>query len=122
MSEKHATFVSEINHTLATMKAEQQKFVYTVAESPKKEDVDKISLSVKELRDAYNADLLRVERNNRDAMDSVAADLMKNINDVKSDTLENKVELMNVKEKLEMVSNDMSDIKEYVERSVIPCD
>ena len=84
--------------------------------------VRSIAIEVKELREAYNADLLRVERGNRDAMDSVAADLVKSINDVKSNALNNTVDLDNLKGTLEMVSREVSDIKEYVERSVLTCD
>ena len=68
-------------------------------------NVRSIAIEVKELREAYNADLLRVERGNRDAMDSVAADLVKSINDVKSNALNNTVDLDNLKGTLEMVSS-----------------
>jgi hypothetical protein len=86
------------------------------------DQVKEVAVQLKEVKEAYNSDLLRVERSNRDAMDSVAADLVKNINDLKSDTLGTKLELVNMKENLDMVSNEISDIKEYVERSVLTCD
>ena len=71
-----------------------------------------LAVDIKELKDTYHMDLIRVERDCTNRVDSVAADILHRVTEVQSDTLANTTEMNDVKVKMEDLSGDVREIKQ----------
>lgn len=78
-----------------------------------------LAVDVKELKEAYNADLIRVERDSTNRFDTMAADLVHKIDNVRSDVLANTTEMNDFKYILENVNNDVKEIKNMFDKDTV---
>jgi len=83
-----------------------------------------LAVDVKDLKEAYNSDLIRVERDSTNRFDTMAADLIHKIDMVKSDALGNMTDLNDLKSVVENISSELKEIQTCFQKDtvVICCD
>jgi len=81
-----------------------------------------LAVDIKDLKESYNADLLRVERDSTNRFDTIAAELLYKISDVKSQSLLNTTDITDMKSVMENMGGELREMKQMFEKdSIVLC-
>ena len=81
-----------------------------------------LAVDIKNMKEEYNGDLIRVERDCTNRFDTMAADLVFKINDTKSAVLEQKIQIDELNDTVGNLKEEMILTKQLVETGVIIAD